>query len=76
MNVDGAGTAKRRRQQRLHTMLSVKITVFSCTIVIDVIDHCHTAGPFESNGPYHRVVGFGSQPIDTYGLDRDVGHRV
>ena len=41
----------------------VKITVFSSAIVIDVIEHCHTAGALlsqtaENNCPYHRVVGF------------------
>ena len=41
----------------------VKITVFSSAIVIDVIEHCHTAGAVlsqtaENNCPYHRVVGF------------------
>ena len=41
----------------------VRITVFCCAIVIDVIVHCHTAGALlsqtaENNCPYHRVVGF------------------
>ena len=40
----------------------VRITVFSSAIVIDVIEHCHTAGLLsqtaENNCPYHRVVGF------------------
>ena len=31
----------------------VRITVFSSAIVIGVIVHCHTAGPFESNGRKH-----------------------
>ena len=38
----------------------VKITVFSSAVVIDVIEHCHTAGSLmsqtaENNCPYHRA---------------------
>ena len=74
----------------------MRITVFSCAIVIDVIVPCHTAGALlsqtaENNCPYHRVVGFlilsgqfiitlvaelGNPAIDTFVLDRDVGHHV
>ena len=41
----------------------VRITVFSSAIVIDVVEHCHTAGALlsrtaENNCLYHREVGF------------------
>ena len=45
------------------TTATVRITVFSSAIVIDVIVHCHTAGALlsqtaENNCHHHRVVGF------------------
>ena len=49
--------------EQLHKYRTVKITLFSSAIVIDIFDHCHTAGALLSQTavnicPYHRVAGF------------------
>ena len=70
----------------------VRIAVFSSSIVIDVIVHCHTAGVKRQETIVPIIIWLGSDPfkpvqnhigsgagnpaIDTFVLDRDVGHHV